>query len=39
MDFFFKTNPNNLDPSYQMDLDFLDCFAAKLCKTDLGTVY
>ena len=22
----FANNPNNLDPSYKMDLDFWDCF-------------
>ena len=24
--FHFQNNPENLEPSYKMDLDFLDCF-------------
>ena len=26
MNFPFKTNPKDLDPSYKIDLDFWDCF-------------
>ena len=27
--FTFLNNPNDLDPSYKMDLDFWDCFEGK----------
>ena len=25
-DFLFQNNPKDLDPSYKLDLDLLDCF-------------
>ena len=29
-EFFFQTNPKNLDPSYKMDLDLWDCLGSKI---------
>ena len=38
--FPLQNNPKNLDPSYKMDLDFLDCFGtANSNSTDLYTGY
>ena len=40
LNFPLQNNPKNLDPSYKMDLDFLDCFgAANSNSTDLHTRY